>query len=94
MTDAVSKTIECPFLDLCGFAGETWSDMPELAKQVQENYCTRLMFNQCARFRICQLLGPGTVPPLMLPKQAQWAEQIIQEYGGDLEKDGQPVEAQ
>ena len=88
------KDGQCPFMDQCRFLHENRTKMPELIARIQDTYCTKPACCRCARFRISQSLGLAKVPALMLPDQIDWARQIVQEFGGNLETDGQLAEAQ
>ena len=62
--------------------------MPELVERIQDTYCTKPARSECARFKIAQSVGTEKVPPLMLPEQVEWAQQIIEECDRDLESGG------
>jgi hypothetical protein len=93
-TDNKIEDSQCPYVDSCVFLRENRTKMPELIARIQADYCTNPACCRCARFRISQSLGLDKVPALMLPDQIDWARQIVQEFGGDLETDGQLAEAQ
>ena len=77
----------------CDFVRENRTKMPELVNRIQDHYCSKAAYCQCARFRIYQSLGTAATPPLMLPEQIEWSRQIIEEYGHDSSTDQQPAEA-
>jgi hypothetical protein len=89
MNEPLCETVVCPRLEQCHFIRENQIKMPELVARTQHNYCTQSAHSRCARFYITQLLGTEAVPSLMLPSQFEWAQQVIEEFGNDLEKDGQ-----
>ncbi|MHC5173134.1 MAG: hypothetical protein ACYSPJ_05155 [Planctomycetota bacterium] len=88
-TKNTTEDLRCPFMDTCALLRENRTTMPELITRIQDTYCTKPARSECARFQIAQSLGLEKVPPLMLPEQVQWAEQIIEECDRDLEADGQ-----
>jgi hypothetical protein len=74
----------CPFFDVCDFIRNNEEKMPDLICKTKNQYCTRKEV-QCARRRVYETLGVSLTPPLMLPGQALWARQIIEEYQADPE---------
>ena len=94
MSETNNKTedLQCPFMDTCAFLRENRTTMPELIERIQDTYCTKPARSECARFQIAQSVGIAKVPPLMLPEQVEWAQQIIEESDCDLEADGQLAE--
>ena len=74
-------------MDTCALLHQNRTKMPELITRIQDTYCTKPARSECARFQIAQSVGLEKVPPLMLPEQMEWAQQIIEEC--DLEADGQ-----
>ena len=75
---------QCSYLDLCGFIRVNLIETPNLIRRIKSNYCTKVAYIKCARFRVHQSLGADAVPPLMFPDQIDWAQQIIEEYGRDF----------
>ncbi len=74
------EPFQCPNLETCPFFKEHQSSMPELAKKLKSNYC--LHDNaECARLLVCRVLGPESVPVLMMPHQHDWAVQILMDAG-------------
>ena len=84
---------QCPLLDQCDLIHENATKKPELIRRIQSHYCTKTAHCQCARFQVHQSRGSAAVPPLMLPEQIDWAQQIIEEYGCDARTEEQVVEA-
>jgi len=75
----VTEDYECPFLAQCRFIQNNTQNMPELIQRTQDHFCT-VSDAACARRHLYEAVGPHGVPDLMLPKQADWAQQIIEEY--------------
>ncbi|MFZ9033779.1 MAG: hypothetical protein ACO21J_07495 [Anaerohalosphaeraceae bacterium] len=90
MSETNNKTedLQCPLMDTCAFLRENRTTMPELVERIQDTYCTKPARSECARFKIAQSVGTEKVPPLMLPEQVEWAQQIIEECDRDLESGG------
>lgn len=74
----------CPFFDVCDFIRNNEEKMPDLIYKTKNQYCTKKEV-QCARRWVYEKLGVPMTPPLMLPGQALWARQIIEEYEADPE---------
>ena len=91
MSETNNKTedLQCPFVDSCAFLLENRTKMPELVERIQDTYCTKPACRKCGRFQVSQSVGLEKVPPLMLPEQVEWAQQIIEESDRDLKADGQ-----
>jgi hypothetical protein len=70
----------CPYLGSCGLVETLREKMAELSQRIYDNYCTK-KGSPCARFRLYKNAGADAVPPLMLPGQISWAEQILAELG-------------
>ena len=90
MSETNNKTedLQCPLMDTCAFLCENRTTMPELVERIQDTYCTKPARSECARFKIAQSVGTEKVPPLMLPEQVEWAQQIIEECDRNLESGG------
>ncbi|MFZ9023344.1 MAG: hypothetical protein ACO3BO_01210 [Anaerohalosphaeraceae bacterium] len=90
MSETNNKTedLQCALMDTCAFLRENRTTMPELVERIQDTYCTKPARSECARFKIAQSVGTEKVPPLMLPEQVEWAQQIIEECDRDLESGG------
>ena len=78
--DSKTEDCQCPVLDRCAFVSKNRDNMPELVNRIQNNYCLKPAYSDCARFHVCQALDCETVPPLMLPDQVRWAQQVIAEH--------------
>ncbi|MHC4232371.1 MAG: hypothetical protein ACYSQY_05335 [Planctomycetota bacterium] len=87
-TNDKTEDLQCPLMDTCAFLCENRTTMPELVERIQDTYCTKPARSECARFKIAQSVGTEKVPPLMLPEQVEWAQQIIEECDRDLESGG------
>lgn len=87
-TNDKTEDLQCPLMDTCVFLRENRTTMPELVERIQDTYCTKPARSECARFKIAQSVGTEKVPPLMLPEQVEWAQQIIEECDRDLESGG------
>ncbi|MHC4907785.1 MAG: hypothetical protein ACYTBW_06000 [Planctomycetota bacterium] len=74
-TNDKTEDLQCPLMDTCAFLCENRTTMPELVERIQG-------------FKIAQSVGTEKVPPLMLPEQVEWAQQIIEECDRDLESGG------
>ena len=91
-TNNTTKDLRCPFMDTCAFLRENRTKMPELIERIQDTYCIKPAYSECARFQVSQSVGLAKVPSLMLPEQVEWAQQIIEESDRDLKADGQLAE--
>jgi len=83
---------ECPFASQCDFIRNNNERMPELVNRTRQQYCSTEDCCQCARFYVYEMLDPLAVPPLMLPDQVEWSQQIIKEHHRDFQKRPQPAE--
>ena len=86
----VTEHYECPFLPQCRFIQNNIQNMPELIQRTQDHFCT-VSDAACARRYLYKTVGPQRVPDLLLPKQAGWAEQIIEVYEEGQDSQTQPV---
>lgn len=91
-SDEMSQQWQCPLLDQCELISENLDKMPELILRTKDRFCSNPEL-ECARRRIKQTLGDKMVPPLMLPEQMDWAEQIIDENNSGARKDSKAVPA-
>lgn len=81
MDKSVNKPVcVCPYFGSCGLVETLQEKMAELSERIYNNYCTK-KGSPCARFRLYENAGAHAVPPLMLPGQLSWAEQIMEEIG-------------
>lgn len=69
----------CPRIDNCAFLkDEMYQQMTRLLERFQELYCQD-QFTSCACYKIASALDESFIPPVMLPSQVEWADQIIRE---------------
>ena len=79
MDDTVEKhPVLCPFWEPCGFVQSLEKKMGELAHRIYTNHCTDDS-SSCARRHLYENGLSHVVPPLMLPRQTEWARQIREE---------------
>jgi hypothetical protein len=67
---------KCELIETCIFFNDQMANMPSTAAVYKANYCEK-DFAACARHKIVQALGRGTVPTDLFPNQTERAEQII-----------------
>jgi hypothetical protein len=58
--------MDCRFLEKCPFFLGTLKNMPETAEMWRKRYCHDKWVD-CARYKVRNALGPGTVPDSLLP---------------------------
>lgn len=79
MSESVNETKSlCPFLEQCDLVKMLEEKMEELSERIYNSYCTKSP-SKCARYRLYDKIGASAVPPLLLPGQTDWAQQIIDE---------------
>ena len=71
---------KCEFIDKCPFFNKLEENaMYQLVEKMKSNYC--LTDNSlCARLKLRNILGPQSVPVLMMPHQTDWANQIMLDH--------------
>ena len=67
---------KCQFITNCPFMKHNEKEMPGLVSRLKEEYCLRDN-THCARKLVRDILGPESVPPLMMPNQNEWARQLL-----------------
>jgi hypothetical protein len=62
----------------CLFFNDMMENMPSAAHIYKNRYCQSDRFS-CARYQVFKALGGGSVPPDLLPSQADRAEDLLSE---------------
>ena len=69
----------CQLLETCVFFNDKHiQNLGDLTRRLKIQYC-KGQFAQCARYKVARALGRECVPPLMIPNQMDWANEILRD---------------
>jgi len=67
---------ECEFLSRCCYLKNKLKNMPAATKMIKSMYCL-WHYEECARYRIAEVLGLENIPSDLFPADTKKAEAIL-----------------